>query len=77
MGEMTARVLRLPVGTRVIVTTHPLCDVAGDGEDGGGAAGRVAVEVWSRSLEYRHGEETVRVYEVRPARGSSGNVEIG
>ena len=74
MPQLTARLLRLPVGTRVIVTTHPLAppplaaasaaSASGDGVHP--MPGVEAVEVWSRNLDYQHGPELVRVYELRP-----------
>ena len=74
MPQLTARLLRLPVGTRVIVTTHPLAppplaaasaaSASGDGVHP--MPGVEAVEVWSRTLDYQHGPELVRVYELRP-----------
>jgi len=77
MPQLTARLLRLPVGTRIVVTTHPLAppplaaaaaDAAGDGV--WPLRGVEAVEVWSRTLDYQHGPELVRVYELRPCKPS-------
>ena len=56
-----------------VVTTHPLIDAAAivpkavDPHSEPPAGVRV-VEVWQRELEYMHGPELVRVYEVRPCR---------
>ena len=52
-----ARLLRLPVGTRIVVTTHPLIDAAAivpKAEDPHSEppAGVRVVEVWQRELEY-------------------------
>ena len=74
MPQLTARLLRLPVGTRVVVTTHalappPLAAASAASASGGGVQpvpGVEAVEVWSRTLAYQHGPELVRVYELRP-----------
>ena len=74
MPQLTARLLRLPVGTRIIVTTHPLAPpplaaasaASSSGDGVHPTAGVEAVEVWSRTLDYQHGPELVRVYELRP-----------
>ena len=71
--QLSARLLRLPVGTRIVVTTHPLIDAAAivpKAEDPHSEppAGVRVVEVWQRELEYMHGPELVRAYEVRPCR---------
>ena len=74
MPQLTARLLRLPVGTRIIVTTHPLAPpplaaasaASSSGDGVHPMPGVEAVEVWSRTLDYQHGPELVRVYELRP-----------
>ena len=66
LPQLTHLLLRLPVGTRVVVTTHPLVCVQSITLTEQRPQEKELIEVWGRELDYLHGKELVRVYEIRP-----------
>lgn len=69
LPQLTCCVLRLPIGTRVLVTSLPLVEQS-DERDVSEANVMVmakAVEIWCRTVQYLHGPELMRMYEIRAA----------